>query len=100
MFCATSALGISWQHLNHLNFLLRSVYRFRVYFRVRIILHHLRISLPHEDGFSKVKNPSSKSAYYSICDAYGVNADETWMYGDWFYTTNFGFFGNGRKSTK
>ena len=28
MFCATSALGISWQHLNHPNLLARTVYRF------------------------------------------------------------------------
>ena len=76
MFCATSALGISWQHLNHPNLLVRSVYRFHVYFHVRIILHHLDISLPHEHGFSKVKNPYIKSAYYSICNDYGVDADE------------------------
>ena len=100
MFCATSALGISWQHLNHPNLLLRSVYRFHVYFHVRKILHHLGISLPHEDGFSKVKNPYIKSAYYSICNDCGANVDETWMYGDWFYATNYGIFGNGGKSTK
>ena len=82
MFCATSALGISWQHLNNPNLLLRSVYRFHVYFHVRIMLHHLGISLPHEDGFSKVKNSYMKSAHYSICNDYGVNADEIWMYGD------------------
>ena len=46
-FCSTSALGISWQHLNHPNLLLRSVYRFYVYFHVRLILHDLSISLPH-----------------------------------------------------
>ena len=72
MFCATSALGISGQHLNHPNLLLRSVYIFHVYFHVQIILHHLGISLPHEDGFSKVKNSYIKSAYYSICDDYGA----------------------------
>ena len=62
MFCATSALGISWQHLNQRNLILRSVYRFHLYFHVRIILHHLGISLPHEDGFSNVKTPYIKSA--------------------------------------
>ena len=36
MFCATSALGISWQHLNHPNFLLHSVYRFHVYFHASL----------------------------------------------------------------
>ena len=56
MFCATSALGISWQHFNHPNLLARTVYRFHVYFHLRLILHDLGLSLPHEDGFSNVKN--------------------------------------------
>ena len=82
MLCAISALGISWQHLNHPNLLVRSVYRFHVYFQVRLILHDLGISLPHEDGFSKVRNSYIKSAYYSVCDDYGVNQDVRWMHGD------------------
>ena len=77
MFCVTSALGISWQHLNHPNLLIRSVYRFYVYFHERLILHDLGITLPHEYGFSKIKNAYIKSAYYSICDDYGVDANET-----------------------
>ena len=56
LFCATSAVGISWQHLNHPDLLVDSVYRFHVYCHVRLILHNLGISLPHEDGFRKVKN--------------------------------------------
>ena len=100
MFCATSALGISWQHLNRPNLLVSSVYRFHVYFYVRLILHNLGISLPHEDVFSKVKYSYIKSAYYNICDDYGVNADETWMHGDWFYTVHYGIFGHEVKATK
>ena len=73
ILCATSALGISCQHLNHPNLLERSVCRFHVYFQVRLILHDLGISLPHEDGFSKVKNAYIKSAYYDTYDDYGVN---------------------------
>ena len=79
MFCVTSALSISWQHLNHPNLLVRAVYRFHVYFHVRLTLHELRISLPHEDHFSKVKNAYEKRAYYSVFDQYGVNPDETCM---------------------
>ena len=94
MFCVTSALGISWQHLHHPNLLVRAVYRFHVYFHVRLILHELGISLPREDGFSKVKNAYIKSAYYSSCDDYEVDADEAWMHGNWFYTTDYGIFGN------
>ena len=66
LFVVTSALGISWQHLNHTNLLVRSVYRFYVNFHVRLMLHELGISLSHEDGFIKIKNAYIKSAYYSI----------------------------------
>ena len=78
LFCATSALGISWQHLNHPNLLVRAVYRFHVYFHVRLILHDLVILLPHKDGFTKVKNAYIKSAYYSICDGYVLVHMNAW----------------------
>ena len=38
--------------------------------------------------------------YYSICDDYGVNLDETWMHGDWFYKTDYGIFGHEVKGTE
>ena len=82
------------------NLLVRTFYRFHVYFHIRLRLHDLGIPLPHEDGFSKVKYPYIKSVYYSICDDYGVNADKTWMNGDWFYTTGYGVFGLEVKATK
>ena len=72
MQCATSAFGISWQHLNHPKFLVRSVYIFQVYIHVRTILHHLGISLAHKDGFRKVENSYFKSVYYSISDDYAL----------------------------
>ena len=56
MLCCKRSIGIFWQHLNHPNLLLRSVYVFHVYFHGRVILDHLGISLPHEDGFNKVTN--------------------------------------------
>ena len=89
-----------WQHLNHPNLLVRNVYRFHVYFHVWLILHELRISLPHEDGFSEVRNDYERSAYSSVCDQYGVNPDETWIYGEWFYTTDYGIFGHEVKTTE
>ena len=92
MFCSTSALNISWKHLNHPNLLVRNVYKFHVYFHVRLVLYDLGIPLPHEDGFSKAKNAHIKSAYYSNCDGHGVDPDETWMRGDWFYTMDYGNF--------
>ena len=55
MFCAINALGISWQYLNYPNLIVSSVCRFHVYFHVQLILQDLGSSLPHEDGFSKIK---------------------------------------------
>ena len=82
------------------NLLLRAVYRFHVYFHIRLILYKLGVSSPHEYGFSKVKNVYIKSAYYSTCDDYGVDLTEIWMYGDWFYTTDFPVFGHNVKATE
>ena len=91
MFAAISALGIGWQYLNHSNSLVRGVYRFHTYFHVRLILHKLGISLPHD---------YNDRAYYSVCNEYGVDQAETWMYGDWFYTKDYAVFGHEVKATK
>ena len=48
-----------------------------VYFHVRTMLHYLGIFLLHQHEFNKVKNSYIKSAYYSICVDYSVNADKT-----------------------
>ena len=100
LFAVTSAFGISWQHLNHPNMLVLCVYRFHVYFHMLLTLHDLGILLPQEDGFNKVKNSYIQSAYYSLCDDYGVDPTETWMYGDWFYTTDYAIFGHEVKATE
>ena len=55
IFCVTSAPGISWQQLYLANLLVRSAYRFYVYFHVRIILHHLGNSLPNEMVLARSK---------------------------------------------
>ena len=71
-----------------------------MYFHVRLILYKLAIFLPHEDCFSKAKKTYIESAYYSVCGQYGVNPDETWIYGDWLYTTDYGVFGHEVKATE
>ena len=100
MFCATSALRISWQHLNHLILFVCTIYWFHVHYHVRIILHYLGISFPHEDDFNNVKNSCFKIRYYNICDDYGVNVGEIWMNGDWFHTAAYGVFSNYKKTAK
>ena len=41
-----------------------------------------------------------KSVYYSVCDGYSVNADETWMHEDCFYTADYAIFGPEVKAKK
>ena len=91
MFAATSALGISWENLNHPNLLVRAVYRFHAYFRVRLILHELGISLPYENRFSKVKK---------CMQWVWRRSDQDIVYGDWFYTTGYAVFGHKVKATE
>ena len=54
--CATTALGISSQNLTHGSELLKSIYKFHVYYHVRRILKRLDIPLPHTKTFSKYSN--------------------------------------------
>ena len=50
--------------------------------------------------FSKVKTSYIQSAYYSLCDDYGIDANETWMHGDWFDTTDYAIFGDEVKAAE
>ena len=47
VFCASSACGVSVEHLNAKEPMIRSIYRFHVYYHVRRILKILEIPLPY-----------------------------------------------------
>ena len=101
LYCASSALGVSMQHLNHPNMLIRSVYRFHVYYHMRLILYRLKIALPREERYKKTNNPYLKEDYFQVCDEYGVDPLKVWLFGDWFYTEEWAVFCcNGGKRTK
>lgn len=76
MFCTTSFFGLMWQHLNHSNLLIRSVYQLHVYFYIHMILHHLGILWYMKRILARLKKNYIKSAYYIICDNYSVNVDQ------------------------
>ena len=100
LFTATSALRISGQHLSHPNLLVRAVYILHVYFHVLLVLDKLHFFWPLEDGFNKVKNDYEDSGYCSVCDEYDVDPTETWMCGNWVYTTDFAVFGHEVRATE
>ena len=52
--------------------MIRSVYRFHVYYHVRRILKKLQVPLPHETSFNADDNPYTESEFLKICEDYGV----------------------------
>ena len=56
-FCASSACGISVEHMNAKGPMMRSIYRFHAYHHIRRILKILEIPLPYENTFNQYTNP-------------------------------------------
>ena len=76
VFCASSACRVSSAHLNYTKHpMIRSVYRFHIYYHVRRILKKLQTPLPHETGFNAADNPYTESEFFKICEDYGVPND-------------------------
>ena len=74
-FCATSACGVSSEHLNYKKYsMVRAVYRFHMCY-VRRILKRLQVSLPHEAGFNIADSPYANKEFFKICEDYGVPQD-------------------------
>ena len=52
--------------------MIRSVYRFHVYYHMRRILKKIQVPLPYETGFNAADNPYTESEFLKICEDYGV----------------------------
>ena len=67
VWCASSVCGVSSAHLNYKKHpMIRSVYRFHVYYYVRRVLKRSQVPLPHETGFKAADNPYAKSELLKI----------------------------------
>ena len=77
VFCSSSACGISVEHMNAKEQMIRSIYRFHVYYHIRRILKILKIPLPHENTFNQYNNPYNHENFMGICSEYGVSNDLT-----------------------
>ena len=65
VFCASSACGVSSEHLNYKNHpMVRAVYKFHVYYHVRRILKKLQVPLLHETGFNMTDNPYTETEFF------------------------------------
>ena len=87
VFCASSACGVSVEHLNAKEPMIRSIYRFHVYYHIRRILKVLEIPLPCENSFNQYNNPYNHEMFIKICGEYGVSNDLTkWRNQKYFST--------------
>ena len=93
VFCASSACGVSFEHLNAKEPVIRSIYCFHVYYHIRRILKILEIPLPYENTFNQYNNLYNHEKFIGICSEYGVSNDltkwrnrkyfSTWQYRAW-----------------
>ena len=87
VFCASSACGVSVEHLNAKEPMIRSIYRFHVYYHIRRILKILEIPPPYENSFNQYNNPYNHEKFIRICSEYGVSNDLTkWRNQKYFST--------------
>ena len=87
VFCASSACGVSVEHLDAKEPMIRSIYRFHVYYHIRRILKILEIPLSYENSFNQSNNPYNHEKYIHICSEYGVSNDLTkWRNQKYFST--------------
>ena len=87
VFCASSACGVSVEHLNAKEPMIRSIYRFHVCYHIRRILKILEIPLPYENSFNQYNNPCNHEKFKGICSEYGVSNDLTkWRNQKYFST--------------
>ena len=87
VFCASSACSVSVEHLNAKEPMIRSTYRFHVYYHIWRILKILEIPLPYENSFNQYNNPYNHEKFIGICSEYGVSNDLTkWRNQKYFST--------------
>ena len=73
VFCASSACGVSVEHLNAKELMIMSIYHFHVYYHIRRILKILEIPLPYENSFNQYNNLYNHEKFIRICSEYGVS---------------------------
>ena len=87
VFCASRACGVSVEHLNAKEPMIRSIYHFHVYYHIRRILKILEIPLPYENSFNQYNNLYNHEKFIGICSEYGVSNDLTkWRNQEYFST--------------
>ena len=77
VFSASSAGGVSVEHVNTEKPMIRDIYRFHVCYHIRRILKILEIPLPYENSFNQYNNSYNHEMFIKVCGEYGVSNDLT-----------------------
>ena len=67
VFCASSACGVSVEHMNAKKPMIRSICRFHVYYHIRRILKILEIPLPYKNSFNQYSNSYNHEMFITVC---------------------------------
>ena len=87
VFCASSACGVSVELMNAEKPMIRSIYRFHVYYHIRRILKILEIPLPYENSFNQYNHPYNHGNFIHICSEYKVSNNLTKWRNQGYFTT-------------
>jgi len=98
-WCAITGCGVSvHEHINgRYDFapesvqLLKSIFRFHVYYQTRRILHQMRAALPTDKSWNAFANAYDRTAYQAICNEFGVDPQKS----DWRTTRGTQWLANG-----
>ena len=67
--------------------MIRSIYRFHVYYHIRRILKIPEIPLPYENSFNQYNNPYNHEMFINVCGEYGVSNNlKNWRNQKYFST--------------
>ena len=83
--CATSGIGVSTEHLNAKQPLVKVLYRFHTYYHIRRILKRMLVPTPSEYGFDKYNNAFSLENVRRIGDEYGCSTKNLEIYRNKYY---------------
>ena len=92
--CATSGLGVSTEHLNAKQPLVKALYRFHVYYHIRRVLKRMLTPLPGTEGFDKYNNAFNLEQVRRIGDEYGCSTKSLRIYENKYYFERTGKYGN------
>ena len=78
IWASTTGCGISYVHLNHKDPMIKSFFRFHVYYQVRRLLKEMACPTPFQNYWSAFENNIDMSAYETICRQFHVSTKSMW----------------------